>query len=90
MSWQISKYCKKVIDWIATDGLLHIETSFIIAIITILLTSNWWLGVIVGNIFGILKEVYDKKKKNCTWSMIWHDIICDEIGIWSAVLVTIL
>jgi hypothetical protein len=74
MSWQISKYCKKVIDWIATDGLLHIETSFIIAIITILLTSNWWLGVIVGNIFGILKEVYDKRKR------IVHDQWSDTIS----------
>ena len=86
---KLKTFIKAIIDWIATDGLLHIETSFIITIITILLTSNWWLGVIVGNIFGILKEVYDKKKKNCTWSMIWHDIICDEIGIWSAVLIFI-
>ena len=86
---KLKTFIKAIIDWIATDGLLHIKTSFIIVIITILLTSNWWLGVIVGNIFGILKEVYDKKKKNCTWSMIWHDIICDEIGIWSAVLIFI-
>lgn len=73
----------------AIDGLLHLETSFMITVLLGTIFNIWW-GVGMGILAGILKEVYDKLKKDCTWNMIWHDLICDGIGILLAILVILL
>lgn len=78
---------KKLISWIRTDGLLHIETSalLVIAIATVL---SLWLSCIITLILGIGKELlYDKKGKGVAS---WHDVTCDIIGLALGVLIVLL
>ena len=71
------KRMKKLIKWVAFDGLLHIETSALIVIVVSLLLP-WWAGSIVAAVAGIGKEWYDRAKGGPFSS---HDLICDLFGI---------
>lgn len=68
---------KKLIKWIAFDGLLHIETSALIVII-ISLIGPWWSGALVAAGAGLWKEWYDHFKGG---KFSPHDLICDLVGI---------
>lgn len=81
----MKNFLKKLWNLLAIDGLLHLETSFIIMISCSLL-FNIGIGITVSVLAGLLKEVYDKIKKNCTKEMIVHDLICDGIGILLALI----
>ena len=85
----MNNFLTKIWNWIAIDGLLHFETCFLIAVL-IGTIFNIWSGILVSIAAGILKEVYDKLKKDCTWPMMYHDLICDGVGILLAILVMIL
>ena len=88
---KILEFIKNVKDWVATDGLLHIETSGIICLLLLLLGVNIPYSISLSIIIGILKEVYDIFiKKSNTYSQSIHDIICDLIGIAFSSIVYIL
>ena len=75
---------KKIWEWIKRDGLLHIESCAIIAIIVGLLFP-WWATGIVALLVGIGKEIWDIKHGVANW----HDIICDFIGCIVGIIVVL-
>lgn len=80
---------KKIINWIATDGLLHALVSILITIVCFSFIGFW--SIIPTIVIGIGKEIYDMKKKpTYTWEMVWHDIVCDFAGIIIGVLVSLI
>lgn len=88
---KILEFIKNVKDWVAVDGLLHIETSGIICLLLLRLGVNIPYSISLSIIIGILKEVYDIFiKKSNTYSQSLHDIICDIIGIAFSSIVYIL
>jgi len=64
-------------DWIKTDGLLHLETSALIAI-AISLIFPWAIAGGITLLIGIGKELWDKEHGRVAS---WHDIVCDIGGI---------
>ena len=88
---KILEFIKNVKDWVAVDGLLHIETSGIICLLLLLLGVNILYSISLSIIIGILKEIYDIFiKKSNTYYQSLHDIICDLIGIAFSSIVYIL
>ena len=80
---------KKIINWIATDGLLHALVSILITIVCFSFIGFW--SIIPTIVIGIGKEIYDMKKKpTYTWEMVWHDIVCDFAGIIIGVLISLI
>ncbi len=80
---------KKIISWIAIDGLLHLLVSVLIMIVGFAFINFW--AIIPTIIIGIGKEVYDMRvKQGYTWEMVWHDIICDFIGIVGGILISLI
>lgn len=69
----------KVINFLGTDGLLHIVcSSFIAAVLGVFLPVHIAALVTLG--VGILKElVWDLAMKRGTAQ--WKDVLCDVIGI---------
>lgn len=60
-----------------TDGLLHLETSALIAV-TLGKFIPLWIAALVTLIIGIGKELWDKEHGGVAS---WHDIGCDIAGI---------
>lgn len=80
---------QNIIDWIATDGLLHTLVSILITIVCFSFMGFW--SIIPTVVIGTGKEIYDMKKKpTYTWEMVWHDIICDISGLIIGVVLSIL
>ena len=80
---------KKLINWIATDGLLHALVSILITIVCFSFMGFW--SIIPTVVIGIGKEIYDMKKKpTYTWEMVWHDIICDAGGLIVGIILSVL
>ena len=80
----------RVWAWIKRDGLLHIESCALIAVVAGLLLP-WWISGLVALSAGIVKELWDIKNGVVSW----HDVICDLAGallgssivaIWSMLL----
>ena len=76
---------KKIWKWVRRDGLLHIETCLVIAIVLGWLLPWWWLGGIVAMAVGLGKEIWDKK--HGVYDN--HDLICDAIGAVLGMLILI-
>lgn len=67
--------------YIGTDGLLHIETSFILVLLFRLFMPAFF-AVLAALVLGLAKEVVDIWwRKSNTWRQALHDIICDLAGI---------
>lgn len=80
---------KRIINWIATDGLLHALVSILIFIVCFSFIGFWSAMVTIA--MGIGKEIYDAiKKPNYTWEMIYHDIICDIGGIVLGIILSLI
>ena len=77
---------KKIWNWVRRDGLLHIETCLVIAVILGLFLPWWWVGVIVSLAAGIGKELWDKKHGVYDT----HDLICDGIGVVLGMLILVI
>lgn len=59
------------------DKICHGAICFIISLVGTLF-FNWWIGLILAVLAGILKEVYDAKW-GTGWD--WYDVIADGIGL---------
>ena len=70
----------KIWSWIRRDGLLHIESCALIAIVSGILVP-WWAASIIALFAGGLKELWDIKHGAANW----HDFICDSIGVLLAI-----
>ncbi|WP_346701145.1 hypothetical protein [uncultured Alistipes sp.] len=70
---------EKILNWVGTDGLLHIICSVIIvSVLNVLLPL--WAAVLITAIVGIGKEfIWDKWLKRGTFEK--KDLLCDLIGI---------
>ena len=70
---------EKILNWVGTDGLLHIICSVIIvSVLNVLLPL--WAAVLITAIVGIGKEfIWDKWLKKGTFEK--KDLLCDLIGI---------
>lgn len=80
---------KRIINWIATDGLQHALVSILITIVCFSFIGFW--SIIPTIVIGIGKEIYDMKKKpTYTWEMVWHDIVCDFAGLIIGVLISLI
>lgn len=80
---------KKLINWIAVDGLLHALVSILITIVFYSFIGFW--TAIPTIVIGIGKEIYDVlKKPNYTWKMIWHDLICDAGGLVVGLIISLI
>ena len=75
----------RIWTWVRRDGLLHIETCALIAVVCGLFLP-WWLGALVAMAAGIGKEIWDTRHGVATW----HDVICDAIGVFIGTIITLL
>lgn len=75
---KIREFFGRIRSWVRTDGLLHIETSAIIAVAACGLLG-WVPGIIVTVVTGVAKEIYDRVSGKGTAE--WHDVFCDAIGL---------
>ena len=67
---------KGILRLTRTDGLLHAETSALIAI-ALSLVVTWWIAGLATFAIGIIKELWDKEHGGVAS---WHDIGCDAAG----------
>lgn len=72
-------------NWIRRDGLLHIESCALVAVIFGLFLP-WWAAGIIALAAGIGKELWDTKHGVANW----HDVICDIIGVLVGTLLAFL
>ena len=76
---KIKNFITKVIQWIAVDGLLHIETvALIMVYFTPIIGFGWTSLIAAVACFG--REVVQFLRKKNTKEQVHHDIICNGIG----------
>lgn len=75
----------KIWSWIRRDGLLHIETCALIAVLFGLFLP-WWAAGSIALAAGLGKELWDTKHGVANW----HDVICDFIGVLLGTLLALL
>lgn len=79
---------KRILQWIATDGLLHILMCATISLAVLNITDRLWLALVAGIIPAIGKEVWDVYiQKDNNYEQAAHDLICDAIGLLITVVV---
>ena len=76
----------KIWAWIKSDGLLHIETCALIAVVVSILFP-WWVGGLVAVAAGLGKEIWDMKHDGVAT---WHDFFCDLIGAAIGMVVSLI
>ena len=74
------------VAWIRRDGLLHLETCALIAVVSGLVLP-WWAAGPLALLAGIGKEIWDKYHGGVAS---WHDVICDLIGVAVGTIITVL
>lgn len=90
---------KKIIEkikgfakWVASDGLLHALVCYAIVLAVFPVFDKPVEGIAAALLLAVVasmgKEVYDLAK-GCELKHVWHDLICDAIGIGCA-MVTVL
>ena len=76
---------KKFINWIAIDGLLHILVCYASILAVTPMAVSLGKGVVAGTIvamaLSLIKEAYDVLVKGSTWQNVWHDLLCDAMGL---------
>lgn len=76
----------RIWTWVRRDGLLHIETCALVAVVCGLFLP-WWLGAFAALAAGIGKEIMDKYSGGVAS---WHDVICDLIGVAVGTIINVL
>lgn len=78
---------KRLYNWIASDGLLHIVVSMAIMLCLQPLVGSI-LAVCVTVLLGAGKEIYDGAiQKDNNGEQILHDVVCDVVGVVIAICV---
>lgn len=87
---KIADFFKRIVKWIAADGLLHFETSFILTVIFALIVPMIYAAPI-ALVIGLIKEANDVWVKKCNnWKQALHDIICDVAGVLIGIVLLLL
>lgn len=92
---------KKVIEtiktfcaWVGIDGLLHALVNYAIMLTVYPIFTDPCSGMVAAFLVAIVaslaKEVYDIFTSECTLQHIWHDLLCDALGMGCAVLTWLL
>lgn len=69
-----------VIDWFATDGLLHILVVFaIFNFLASLIPAGW--ALLIAEVIGLVWELRSLVTGKGTGTAAWKDILCDNIGL---------
>ena len=77
---KIKNFFTKYMNWISTDGLLHILCS---SLLVILFYSFFgiFISILITGLIGVIKEILDIfVRKTNTYKQSMKDIICDLIG----------
>lgn len=78
---------KKILQWIATDGLLHFLVCYALMLTFALYVGNW-IALGITLVFSFGKEAYDVFiQQDNNYQQAWHDLVCDFAGIVAALLV---
>lgn len=78
---------KKILQWMATDGLLHFLMCYAMMLTFSPYVGNW-IAVAITLAFAFGKEAYDVFiQKDNNYQQAWHDLVCDFAGIVAALLV---
>lgn len=75
-----------MLTWIKFDGFLHIIICFILLSVASFIVSVQWAVFITISV-ALLKEIYDYIEKRNTIKQVFHDLICDAIGMLVAILI---
>lgn len=76
----------KILKWINYDGILHITCSCLIMLVASLyMGMQWALSIVLFVDLG--KEIKDYINGNNNLKQIFHDVVCDLIGIVVAMMV---
>lgn len=80
---------KKILQWMATDGLLHFLMCYAMMLTLIPLVGIVW-SITITIIIALFKEFYDVFiEKDNNFSQAIHDLICDGIGVLMAIIICI-
>ena len=78
---------KKIYQWIASDGLLHILVSMVV-ILCLQPLVGATIAICVAVLLGVGKEIYDRYIQcDNNREQILHDVVCDIVGIILAIIV---
>lgn len=73
---------KNLLNWIATDGLLHSLACALLSLSALYLTDCMWIAAIAAAVPAIAKEYHDVfVQKDNNLKQAAHDIICDIAGL---------
>lgn len=71
---------KKIISWVAVDGLLHLLVCYAMMLALTPVVGLWWAVAATASV-AVAKEVFDALCGRNTWSQMSHDFICDGVGL---------
>lgn len=81
---------KKLIKWVAIDGLLHILVCYAIMLALTPMIGGW-LAMLITVIASAVKEAYDYHiQKDNNREQVIHDAACDVVGMLSAIITMLL
>ena len=81
---------KKLIKWVAIDGLLHILVCYAMMLALTPMIGGW-LAMLLTVIASAVKEAYDYYiQKDNNREQVIHDAICDVVGMLSAIITMLL
>lgn len=73
----------RIWTWIRRDGLLHMESCALVAVVAGIV-APWWVAGPAALTAGIGKELWDTRHGVASW----HDVICDLIGVAIGTIIT--
>ena len=77
---------KKLIKWVAIDGLLHILVCYAIMLALTPMIGGW-LAMLITMVVSAIKEAYDYYiQKDNNREQVIHDATCDVVGMLSAII----
>ena len=77
---------KKLIKWVAIDGLLHILVCYAMMLALTPMIGGW-LAMLITVIASAVKEAYDYYiQKDNNREQVIHDVACDVVGMLSAII----
>jgi hypothetical protein len=78
---------KKILQWMATDGLLHFLVCYAMMLTFRSFIGIWW-SMLLTILVALAKEAYDVfVQKDNNYKQAWHDLVCDFAGIIASLLI---
>lgn len=77
---------KDIMNWIGTDGLLHLFACWLIVLVATPIRGIW-LAILAAVVVSLAKEFWDMfVQKDNNKEQVTHDLICDGAGIVAGLL----